>query len=217
MNFRSRHGSLNIITADIRGVTLIEAVIAISLTALLLVLVNGMTSGLARVTVRVREASVAARRLEFCVELMRRELAESRFGTSGNASGTATGTAFVPRGGDGMLSYPTGRGEVIAHDEMPRGFLRVDWHFDPSTGTLSRVVTPIEGWGNEAGSMRETVLLSGVKELVFSIYTEGKWFPLTGTLAPFEKAEAIRLDIGFIPGESPLFHNAFSTAFSLPR
>lgn len=191
-----------------RGVTLIEMTIALTLTALLLILVNGLLGGVSRWSVHTREASSSARRLEFALEVMRKEIGELRL--------VASDPQLLLLGGAGTLSYATSRVELIARDEMPNGLLRVDWKFDPSSGQLLRTVTPVSGSSREAGVSRTIPILEHLEKVQFSVHDGQKWIPLSGSNAPVEQPRAIGLELDFVPSQSPLFGSALMTAFQLP-
>ena len=191
-----------------RGLTLVEMTIALALTALLLILVNGLLGGVSRWSVHTREASVQARRLEFALEVMRKEIGELHL--------VASDPRMLLLGGAGTLSYVTTRAELIARDEMPSGLLRVEWKFDPPTRRLLRTVTPVAGTSREAGVSRTVPVLGDLEKVQFSIFDGRQWTALTGSDAPVEKPRAIGLELGFIPSRSPLFGAALTTAFHLP-
>lgn len=191
-----------------RGLTLIEMTIALTLTALLLILVNGLLGGVSRWSVHTREASAAARRLEFALEIMRKEIAELRL--------VASDPQLLLLGGAGTLSYATTRAELIARDEMPSGLVRVDWKFDQEAGDLLRTVTPVAGNSREAGVSRSMKILDNLENVRFSIHDGRKWIPLTGSNAPVEEPRAIGMELDFVPSKSPLFGPALTTAFQLP-
>jgi len=191
-----------------RGLTLIEMTIALALTALLLILVNGLLGGVSRWSVHTREASLEARRLEFALEVMRKEIGELRL--------VASDPQFLLLGGAGTLSYATTRTELIARDEMPNGLVRVDWKFDPDTKTLQRTVTPVSGNSREAGVSRTVTVLDHLEKVQFSVHDGRQWILLSGSNAPVEQPRAIGLELNFIPARSPLFGPALSTAFQLP-
>lgn len=190
------------------GLTLIEMTIALALTALLLILLNGLLGGVSRWSVHTREASAAARKLEFALEVMRKEIGELRL--------VASDPQMLLLGGAGMLSYATTRAELIARDEMPRGLIRVEWRYEPSEKVLIRTVTPIAGPSREAGVSRSVVILEQLEKVQFLVHDGKAWIPLTGSNAPVENPRAIGLELGFVPSASPLFGAALTTAFQVP-
>ncbi|MBF0408421.1 MAG: hypothetical protein HQM10_13810 [Candidatus Riflebacteria bacterium] len=193
----------------IRAFTFPEMLISITLAALLFTLVNGISYSVSDYSARLIEMSSSARKLEFCVELFRKELGELRRET-GNPS-------FDFLGGEGMLSYATSRLELIARSEIPSGFLRVEWMHDPEKKTLERIVTPVVTDLRLAGKSTRTTLLTNVDKVEFSVFDEKKWFPLTGSLAPIQTAIAVDINIQFVREESPIFGAVFNTAFLLPK
>ncbi|MBF0543688.1 MAG: prepilin-type N-terminal cleavage/methylation domain-containing protein [Candidatus Riflebacteria bacterium] len=192
-----------------KAFSFVEMLITMALAALLLTLVNGITYSTSDYSRRIIELSTTARKLEFFVELMRKELGELHRET-GNP-------AFDFLGGEGMLSYSTSRLEFIARNDTPAGYLRIEWIHDPEKKVLERSVTPVVTDTRQAGKTTVTKILENVEKVEFSIFDGKKWFPLTGSLAPIDIANAVGVDIYFVKASSPVFGNAFSTAFLLPK
>ncbi|MFZ2960762.1 MAG: prepilin-type N-terminal cleavage/methylation domain-containing protein [Candidatus Ozemobacteraceae bacterium] len=191
------------------GFTLVEILIAITLTGLLFAILNGVLTGLVRIGSRTTEAIDASRRLEYCVELLRRELGELRL--------IPTDPQMSLLGGRGLLIFTTTRSELIARTEVPRGLVRVEWRHLPEKRLLQRTVYAVASGVHELGRMVTVDLLTQVEDVTFSSFDGLSWTPFRGVLEPASCARAIGFDITYAKGESPLFQPGFSTAFRLPE
>lgn len=169
------------------GFTLVEIWVALGLTALLFALVNGLVFGLLKATQISREVGRAGRAAEFCLEMFRKEVGEIRWDPAD--------PMFTILAGAGVLAYSTSRREVIARDDMPRGYLRVEWRYDAGARTLVRRVSPIVAGVGEAGRTVTTTLLDDVLEVRFLRHDGQRWEVLTGGASPLPPSSALAMEV----------------------
>jgi len=191
------------------GFTFVELILAVSLSAFLLTIAGGFLFNMTEFSARAIADSLTSRQLEFCIETLRKEIQESR------TDGTDPLYAFL--GGDGTISFATSRTEIIARSEVPRGYLRIEWHFDEARGTLGRSVGALSRSDGRAGKTHSIELLKNIERLSFWRYDGKKWFPITGSPTSIPDAVALKLEITFRSDASPVSQQTFSTAFVMPR
>lgn len=181
---------------------------ALALTAVLFALANGLLYGMARLDVASRTAGRAAREAEFCLEVFRKEVGEIRHDPAD--------PSFTILGGAGLLAYSTSRREVIARDDMPRGFNRVEWRFDPARHVLVRTVSQLAHGVVTADVPRSQALLTGVAEVRFLRHDGQRWVALSGGVGPLEPARALGMEVVQILGEDTRERRVLPAAALLP-
>lgn len=191
------------------GFSLVEVLMALTLLVILFTLANAALYGMAKISGNALGTMRKARALEFCIETMRKELGEVRFEPGSEQ--------FSLDAGEGFLSYSTTRSEVIARSDMPRGFLRVEWKFDPDKKTLERTVTDLVQRGKEIGKSSTKRLLNGLSRVSFFLHNGKQWDLIRGKPQTLLITNAILIEIEFENGESPFPTRLYKSAFWLPR
>ena len=191
------------------GFTLVEVLLALTLLSLLFALANGALFSMGRISGKTIASMQKARALEFCAETMRKELGEARCDPADDR--------FQLTGGEGFLSYSTTRSEVIARTDMPRGFLQVEWKFDPDKKTLQRTVTDLVQRGKEIGKTASSTLLDGLIRVSFEMHDGKQWTLLRGKPTVLPVTQAIAVELEFDKGQSPFSTPIYKSAFAMPR
>ncbi|NLI77781.1 MAG: prepilin-type N-terminal cleavage/methylation domain-containing protein [Candidatus Riflebacteria bacterium] len=190
------------------GFTLVELWVALALTAVLFALANGLLYGMARLDRAARTAGRTAREAEFCLEVFRKEVGEIRHDPAD--------PSFTILGGSGMLAYSTSRREIIARDDMPRGFNRVEWRFDPARHVLVRTVSQLAHGVATVEAPRSQVLLNGVAEVRFLRHDGRQWVALSGGVGPLEPGRALGMEVVQVLGEDVRERRVLPAAALLP-
>ncbi len=189
-----------------RGFTLVETLISLGLLAVLFVLLGGLLSGMARISRTAADVSVFDREIDFCSEIIRKELGEILLDNSR--------ADFTMLGGNEFLAYTTTRDELLVRDSIPGGAKRVEWRYDPGAKKLIRTVTRLVTPGSELPPVSSSYFLEGLVGIQICYYDGVGWYQLSGvsTVIPQSKSLALR----FIVNDDGT-QKIYETAFWLPH
>ncbi len=188
------------------GFTLVETLISLGLLAVLFVLLGGLLSGMARISRTAADVSVFDREIDFCSEIIRKELGEILLDNSR--------ADFTMLGGNEFLAYTTTRDELLVRDSIPGGAKRVEWRYDPGAKKLIRTVTKLVTPGSELPPVSSSYFLEGLVGIQICYYDGVGWYQLSGvsTVIPQSKSLALR----FIVNDDGT-QKIYETAFWLPH
>lgn len=153
------------------GFTLIEAMISLALLAVLFALLGGLLYGMSKIANIAQETSGFEREMEFCFELIRKELGEAVIDNSQ--------IDYQLLAGENLLAYATLRTELIARNSIPNGIKRVAWYYDPEKKCLKRTVTQI-GSSLSASQLSENLFLEGLEGMEVYYKSEYGWSVMGG-------------------------------------
>lgn len=184
-----------------------ETMISLTLLGVLFVLLGSLLNGISRLSSRVDEFSVTSREVEFCFDLMRKELSEALIDSSNPKFNLLTGSSFI--------SYVTLRDELVSRDSISNGAKLVEWRFDPSQRNLTRKVNQLPGKNRVIMVEKTETLLKGLSRMeVYWKKDDNIWVEAAGVSEAAEKLKAIRVAFIFRDNEA---EDAYETTFSLPE
>lgn len=109
---------------------------------MLFVLLGGLLTGMAKISRTAADVSLFDREIEFCGEIIRKELGEILLDNSR--------VDYTFLGGNEFFAYTTTRDELLVRDSIPGGAKRVEWRYDPGERKLNlRTVTRLVTAGSE--------------------------------------------------------------------
>lgn len=186
-----------------RAFTLVETLISLALLAVLFVLLGGLLSGMARISRTASDISVFDREVEFCSEIIRKELGEMV------VDNRLSDYTFL--GGDEFLAYTTTRDELLVRDSIPGGEKRVEWRYDPDEKRLIRTVTRLVKAGSELPPVSRSFFLEGLSGIRLYYFDGVTWFELSGisTVIPQSQSIAIRFEVNRENDDKKIFETAF--------
>lgn len=193
------------------GFTLVETIISLALLAVLFVLLGGLLSGMARISRTASDISVFDREIEFCCEIIRKELGEMVIDNQK--------ADYMLLGGDEFLAYTTTRDELLVRDSIPGGVKRVEWRYDSGEKRLVRIVTRLVKPGSELPPVSRSYFLEGLAGIQFFYFDGITWFQLAGisSVIPQSKSIALRFLLKKDPDEKDTSEKKiYETAFWLP-
>ena len=171
------------------GFTLVETLISLALLAVLFVMLGGLLTGMAKISRTAADVSIFDREIEFCGEIIRKELGEMLLDNSR--------VDYTFLGGNEFFAYTTTRDELLVRDSIPGGAKRVEWRYDPGERKLVRIVTRLVTAGIEL------------------FYFDGvAWFKVSGISSVLPPARCIALR--FMTRDEDDQQKSYETAFWLP-
>ncbi len=206
MPLRAQRSNLSAICLLKRGFTLVETIISLALLAVLFVLLGGLLSGMARISRTAADVSVFDREIEFCNEIIRKELGEMLIDNSR--------ADFTFLGGSEFLAYTTTRDELLVRDSIPGGAKRVEWRYDPGEKKLVRTVTRLRVTGSELPPVSRSYFLEGLAGIEVYYFDGISWFQLSGLSSVIPQAQCISLRL-LVRDETDA-QKVYETAFELP-
>ena len=100
------------------GFTLVDTLISLALLAVLFVMLGGLLTGMAKISRPAADVSIFDREIEFCGEIIRKELGEMLLDNSR--------ADYTFLGGNEFFAYTTTRDELLDRDSIPGGAKRVE-------------------------------------------------------------------------------------------
>ena len=188
------------------GFTLAETLIALSLLVILFSLMAGLLTGMSKLSALVDENETANKQVDFCFDLMRKELAEIIYNSKYDNYKILAGNSF--------LAYATNRKELVVRDSIPMGAKRVEWRFEPGAGRIVRSVFSIPAPGVVLPAAEESIFFDNLSFFQISVFREDDWREITSVTEILTGISAIRLQLGI--GKTTKEFKLFQTTFQLP-
>lgn len=188
------------------GFTLVETLISLTLLAVLFVLLGGLLSGMAKISRVASDMAIFDREIEFCSEIMRKELGEMVIDNQK--------ADFTFLGGSEFLAYTTTRDELLARDSIPGGAKRVEWRYDPEKKSLVRTATKLVAPGQGLPPVARSSFIEGLIGIEFLYFDGVTWFKLSGISSVVPRSESIA--VRFIIKKDTNETGVYETAFLLP-
>ncbi len=188
------------------GFTLVETLISLALLAVLFVLLGGLLTGMARISRTAADVSVFDREIEFCGEIIRKELGEMLLDNSR--------ADYTFLGGNEFFAYTTTRDELLVRDSIPGGAKRVEWRYDPGERKLVRTVTRLVTAGSELPPVSRSYFLEGLSGIELFYFDGVSWFQVSGISSVLPPAKCIALR--FVTRDEDDQRKSYETAFWLP-
>jgi prepilin-type N-terminal cleavage/methylation domain-containing protein len=189
-----------------KGFTLAETLIALTLLAVLFSIMGGLLTGMAKLSALVDSNETANKEIDFCFDIIRKELSEIIYNSKYDN--------YKILAGNGFLAYATNRKELIVRDSMPMGAKRVEWRFESGTKRIVRSVFSIPAPGVVLPSAEQTAFFDSLNFFQISIFRENEWHEITSVSENLTGISAIKLRLGI--GESEKELKMFQTTFQLP-
>ena len=190
----------------VAGFTLIETIISLALLAVLFVLLGGLLTGMAKISRTAADVSVFDREIEFCGEIIRKELGEMLLD---NARAD-----YTLLGGAEFLAYTTTRDELLVRDSIPGGAKRVEWRYDPGAKKLLRKVTRLVSAGSELPPVSQSYFLEGLSGIQLFYFDGISWGQVSGISSVLPQAQSLALR--FFVEDDTGAPGIYETAFWLP-
>ena len=188
------------------GFTLVETLISLALLAVLFVLLGGLLTGMAKISRTAADVSIFDREIEFCGEIIRKELGEILLDNSR--------ADYTFLGGNEFFAYTTTRDELLVRDSIPGGAKRVEWRYDPSERKLVRTVTRLVSAGSELPPVSRSYFLEGLAGIELFYFDGVSWFQVSGISSVLPPAKCIALR--FVTRDDDDRQKSYETAFWLP-
>ena len=189
-----------------RGFTLVETLISLALLAVLFVLLGGLLTGMAKISRTAADVSVFDREIEFCGEIIRKELGEILLDNSR--------VDYTFLGGNEFFAYTTTRDELLVRDSIPGGAKRVEWRYDPGERKLVRTVTRLVTAGSVLPPVSRSYFLEGLAGIELFYFDGVAWFKASGISSVLPPARCIALR--FVTRDEENRQKSYETAFWLP-
>jgi len=191
-----------------KGFTLVETLISMTLLAVLFSVLGGLLFGMSHIANLTNNITSRSREVNFCFELIRKELGESVINNMD--------PRFSFLAGENFISYATIRQELVARDDVARGYKRIEWRYFPDKKVIRRSITPINEIGQEIGSLASNDFLPNTESVDLSYFIDGNWQKIDSKSEILPRIKAIRMTIRFKPDEKNKKESEkiYSTAFS---
>lgn len=191
-----------------KGFTLVETLIALTLLAVLFSVLGGLLFGMSHIANLTNNTTSRSREINFCFELIRKELGEAVINNMD--------PRFSFLAGENFISYTTIRQELVARDDVDRGYKRIEWRYFPDKKIIKRSVTPINDIGQEAGPLASNDFLPNTESVELSYFIDGYWQRIDSKSEILPKVKAIRIIIRLKPDEENEVgsEKIYSTAFT---
>ncbi len=188
------------------GFTLVETLISLALLAVLFVMLGGLLTGMAKISRTAADVSIFDREIEFCGEIIRKELGEMLLDNSR--------ADYTFLGGNEFFAYTTTRDELLVRDSIPGGAKRVEWRYDPGERKLVRTVTRLVAAGSELPPVSRSYFLEGLAGIELFYFDGVSWFQVSGISSVLPPAKCIALR--FVTRDDDDRQKSYETAFWLP-
>jgi len=193
-----------------RAFTLVEILISLTLLASLFVLLGGLLSGMSKVARLAEDDSLRDREINFCFDLMRKELGEMILDRKR--------LDYDLISGDGFFSYTTTRPELLVRNSIPGGPRRVEWRYDAAAKTVVRRASMLAaGSSREGGTPVVTSFLEGLAAFEVYHFDGVQWLRMAGISEPVPATLAIAVRLVFASSNDSAEQRIYESAFILPN
>lgn len=192
-----------------RAFTLIETLISLTLLALLFSVIGGLLFGMSKLVHVTDDAAGLNREVNFCFDLLRKELGEVVI--------KKNDPRFLFLVGRNFFSYATIRQELISRDDVVRGLKRVEWRYYPGKKLITRSTTSISPIGQEVGPTNTVEFLKNTESFELGYFFYDRWHIIDSTSEELENTNAIKITLKFNNDTDDNSLQTVSTSFILPR
>lgn len=192
-----------------RAFTLVEVLISLTLLGILFTLLGGLLGGMSKIARLADDDSVRNRQMNFCFELIRKELGEMIV-DQGRLD-------FNFIGGENFVGYTTTRPELLVKNSIPGGARRVEWRYDAAEKTMTRSATMLIDGKREAAPPVRTTFLEGLAGFEVYYFDGVQWLRMTGISELVPQTLAIAVRFIFDSPDSDNKQQFFESAFLLPN
>lgn len=192
-----------------QGFTLIETLISLTLLSLLFSVLGGLLFGMSRLAHVTTDTAGRSREVNFCFDLMRKELGEIVI-KKGDPQ-------FLLLVGRNFFSYATIRQELISRDDIARGIKRVEWRYFPAKRLITRSTTPISPIGQEVGPTNSVEFLKNTEGFELGYFFYDSWHKIDSVSEELENTNAIQITLKLDNDTDDYNFQTVSTSFILPR
>lgn len=192
-----------------QGFTLIETLISLTLLTLLFSVLGGLLFGMSRLAQVTSDTAGLSREVNFCFDLMRKELGEVVI--------KENDPQFLLLVGRNFFSYATIRQELISRDDIARGLKRVEWRYFPAKKLITRSTTPISPIGQEVGPTNSVEFLKNTESFELGYFFYDRWHKIDSTSEELENTNAITITLKLNNYAEGNDFQTVSTSFILPR
>lgn len=189
--------------------TLVEMLISLALLAVLFTLLGGLLHGMSRISRLAEDNSIRDREMNFCFNMIRKELGEMV------VEQKKTDYSFLS--GENFVAYTTTRQELLARNSIPGGAKRVEWRFDPGANNLVRTTSMLIDGKREVGAPVATAFLQGLAGFEVYFFDKVQWLRMTGISELVPQTGSIAVRFIFNSDEQPGKQEFFESAFILPN
>lgn len=192
-----------------RAFTLVEVLISLSLLAVLFALLGSLLTGMSRLARLTDDDSMRDREMNFCFDLIRKELGEMILEQS------KVDYSFVS--GDSFISYTTTRPELLVKNSIPGGVRRVEWRYDAAARQLIRSASLLFTAGRDPAPAVVTRFFEGLTGFEVYFFDGVQWLRMTGISEKIPQTHAVAVRLAFASRDEPDRQKIFESAFLLPN